>query len=219
MKKITRAFGVLSCVFGILFLIVSFICDLGFFSLLLSLFIIFFSIVVIKRPEIRPGQRKREECETGPCPSGAPRAVEKNVFSFNVAGVSYRQKDILDLCMENDDYFLPKRDLIGFGLIDEPIYKYAPEFGRVTLVPDPENEYDKSAIKVLRRDILLGYVPQEKCPSVHQIIDGDYAATAEAYAGPYKLVREEWDDDKADYTYAIENVDQNIGLKVTVTCK
>lgn len=134
------------------------------------------------------------------------------IYSFNVAGVSYRQKDICDLCWENDEWSMSKRELIDMCMVDERIYQYGSDFGRVSLVPDPENEYDENAIKVMRRDILFGYVPKDETASVRRFISEEYTAIASAYGGPYKIITE----DKDDGSYSIEKVQQTVGLHVTI---
>ena len=136
----------------------------------------------------------------------------KSAYSFNVTGTSYHQKDIRELCWENNDYSLSKRELIKQDMIDEPIYKYSVDFAFVSLIPDPDNEYDRNAIKVMHRNTLLGFVPKENTDTVHKILAGPYDVTAEVYAGPYKTVRENEDSDG----YVVEKEDQNVGLKITI---
>lgn len=136
----------------------------------------------------------------------------KKEYSFNVAGVSYKQDAIRDLCFDNEEYSMSKKKLIDENLIDEPIYKYEEStLGLISLLPDPDNEYDKNAIKVMHRDILLGYVPKDETNAIHKIIAGPYKATAKVYGGPYKILLESEDDG-----YTIEKENQNVGLRVTI---
>lgn len=207
MKSKNIATGVFLLIVGAVFL---FLAIRGSFSIALFVIGAFFVLAGIGT-FLPDNNSKKKEAGLGPDDSIA--------YSFNVAGVSYRQKDIRDLCCEGDEWPMSKRDIIDCGMTDEPIYRYSSDFGRVSLVPDPGNEHDKNAIKVMRGDVLLGYVPKDETDAVRRFISSECEFFASAYGGPYKIVREEWDDDKMDNVYVVEKDNQNIGLNVTVRCK
>lgn len=66
-------------------------------------------------------------------------------YSFNVAGLSYRE--------ENTKGLEPFTDL------------------SVQLIPEPENVYDPNAIKVIVEGKHIGYVPADKCLEVKEILN------------------------------------------------
>lgn len=212
-RTLFRVASVFFFLFGIFFLFCCLVADLGIIPILLAVFMIVFSVVAFVNPDIgkRDGavQKASSSSKLDKLEKASADALE---YSFDVTGVSNYQKAIREHCLENDDYSMPKKEAIDFGMIDEPIYKYETSFGKVSLIPEPENKYDKNAIKVMRRDDLLGYVPADETEAVHRIISGEYETDARVYAGPYKIIRE---DDEENYTVEKEN--QNVGLRVTIT--
>lgn len=72
---------------------------------------------------------------------------------FKVAGLSYYEDNYVDIID-------PEGDLT------------------VNLVPDPDNEHDPNAIKVLLNDIHIGYVPKEKTEDVKKILPDAYEIDA-----------------------------------------
>ena len=99
-------------------------------------------------------------------------------------------------------------------MIDERIYQYSLDACVASLVPEPGNEYDKNAVRVMHRNILLGYVPKEETTSVRRFISDDYAVSVSAYGGPYKTIVED-----EDGSYSVEKVQQTVGLRATIRCK
>ena len=62
----------------------------------------------------------------------------------------------------------------------------------VKLVPEPKNEHDPNAIKVLVNGKMIGYVPAELCLDVKQILHDNpkYGLSAWIQGGKYKIVSE-----------------------------
>ncbi|QKG77401.1 HIRAN domain-containing protein [Streptococcus canis] len=96
--------------------------------------------------------------------------------SFFVAGVNYRKsnlkkaKEWLEYSYDydeykNDDYFNPQR------------YEYYTQM--VYLEREPNNEFDKNAIKVLINNIHVGYIPKKKAKKIAKLIDNGYNYRAE----------------------------------------
>ena len=199
MKPKDLALGIFLLIVGALFLFFAF---RGHFSIVLFVIGLFLFLAGIGSFLPSNGSdRKTSASETG----------GDNTYSFHVAGTSFRQNDICDLCFENDDYSLSKSELIDMFMVDEPIYQYETAFASVSLVLDPDNEYDNNAIKVMHHDVHLGFVPKDETDRVRRIIGGDYSVSADAFAGPYKIVTEE-----EDGSYSVEKVRQNVGLNVTI---
>lgn len=189
---------IIAFVFGALFIGLAFLIGFDLISFLIGAFFIMTGIA---------GCLSKEE-------TSSQKETLSKEYSFNVAGVSYRQDAIRDLCFENDDYSMSKKELVDENLIDEPVYRYEEStMGLISLLPDPDNEYDKNAIKIMQRDSLLGYVPKEETGAVQKIISGPYKAVAKVYGGPYKILHENEDDDR----YTVRKEDQAVGLRVTIT--
>ncbi len=60
----------------------------------------------------------------------------------------------------------------------------------IKLVPEPKNEHDPNAIKVLISGKLIGYVPSERCLEIKKIMHDNlnYELSAWIRGGKYKIV-------------------------------
>ena len=109
-----------------------------------------------------------------------------NTEYIKVSGTSYHQEDIRSLGVENDDYHLPKKELLEQY---EGEYVYALDFYPDTkLVPEPTNEYDPNAIRVECEGVLIGYVPKNKTKHIRELMDSQrlHFVSAEIEGGRYK---------------------------------
>lgn len=152
-------------------------------------------------------------------PEPEPTAPTYNTIDFKVAGISYRENDILNhLMIENDDFDLSKKEIIENGMTDERIFQYDADIINVELVPEPTNEHDPNAIKVVVDDIFIGYVPANKAKRVKKIIEEDriISLACAICGGPYKIVHEEYDDEKDKEVYTMEKDNINIGASISI---
>lgn len=142
-------------------------------------------------------------------PDPEPQSVKKSNFVFGVAGVYYRQKEIMrDLMDESYEYGLTKKEILEEGLDDTRIYKYDIVNTAASLVPEPDNPHDPNAIKVIVGDVLVGYVPAEKTARVRNILERKeiIKTICQIYGGEYKYL--------ADKDSSIEY--DSTGLKASV---
>ena len=112
-------------------------------------------------------------------------------YNFAVAGVYYHEKDIIEGLMdENPEYDLTKKEIEEDGLEDTYLYKYSVAFADVDLVPEPDNQYDPNAIKVVADGVLVGYVPAKKTKAVRKIMNEKEIVKAQCqiYGGDYKVL-------------------------------
>ena len=112
-------------------------------------------------------------------------------YNFSVAGVYYHEKDIIEGLMdENPEYDLTKKEIEEDGLEDTYLYKYSVAFADVDLVPEPDNQYDPNAIKVIADGVLVGYVPAKKTKAVRKIMNEKEIVKAQCqiYGGDYKVL-------------------------------
>ena len=103
----------------------------------------------------------------------APAAPAKKEETHRVAGVAYHEKDIMKFAKKNADYDLSKKDLINAGLIDQNIYQYLFDASNVELIPEPTNEHDPKAIKVIVDGVHIGYIKKGSCAHVRKLMDSD----------------------------------------------
>ena len=112
-------------------------------------------------------------------------------YNFAVAGVRYHEDEIIEGLMdENPDYELTKKEIKEDGLEDTYLYKYDVAFADVDLVPEPDNQYDPNAIKVVADGVLVGYVPAKKTKAVRKIMNEKEIVKAQCqiYGGDYKVL-------------------------------
>lgn len=148
----------------------------------------------------------------------APIEPKYQYYGFKVAGISYREKDIIDqIMMENDDYNLSKRELVELGLTDERIYRYIGAPSDIELISEPDNPHDDNAIKVIADGLHIGYVPAEKTGKVKMILTTKEVITiaCDMYGGQYKVITEDYNDSGKE-VYTVEKDKTNIGAEIAI---
>ena len=115
---------------------------------------------------------------------------------FRVTGTQYYQDAFIEKLGELDDDYEEKASIIKESYGDgDKIYQYY--FGglKANLVPEPDNEHDENAVKVMVDGIQVGYIKKGSCSHVKNLIASpDFAGIdVEIKGGKYKEVRE--DDD------------------------
>lgn len=125
---------------------------------------------------------------------------------FRVSGVTNYKKSVKQACADiAEEAGIPDvsnyygdmsakeiREIVeDFG---EKVYKYQDlSTTDVEFIPEPENEYDTNAIKILIIDNFVGYVPSKIAKQIHKYFSNDkylISAAVDIVGGPYK----EWDD-------------------------
>lgn len=138
----------------------------------------------------------RQKTQTYEMPS-APRSVPKEIQVSDVVldqpvyrlGVTshYYQENILQLMQPTQIYQYPEETL-GDKFRDRPLYMYYTKKARAYLVPEPDNEYDENAIKVVANHVHVGYLYRDYQAVGFALIKNGYDALLEIYGGPYKIV-------------------------------
>lgn len=141
--------------------------------------------------------------------------------TYKVAGVSHYEENIMNLSLENEDYFKTKRGLIDDDLIGERVWKYKFLSGDVELVPEPENPEDANAIKVIIDGEHVGYIKRGSCAHIHKLLKTDAIADIDCTigGGPYKYVFEEYDDEKEKDVYTLEKGETQLFVHLQISEK
>lgn len=112
-----------------------------------------------------------------------------------VAGTYYRKKEMtyirkkLEYIFEN--YWGKSNKEIKEELLDcnEPLYKCEWSFSDAELVPEPDNNFDKNAIKVVAYGVHIGYLKKEISKEIIEYLNNDtrydYAITCFFNGGDY----------------------------------
>ncbi|HEK9993497.1 TPA: HIRAN domain-containing protein [Streptococcus equi subsp. zooepidemicus] len=126
--------------------------------------------------------------------------MKKEVFnsSFQVAGTIYHQKEVTKVAeiLSSNIYYkgLTNQKIINYIQNSHigRIYKYNYlKSNEVKLVREPNNKYDHNAIKVLVKDIFIGYIPREIAKKISRFLKNkkySYNADINIYGGPYKAI-------------------------------
>ena len=140
------------------------------------------------------------------------------VRTYHVAGTSFRESAILSLSTENPDYEMSKRDLIDSGMTDEKIWEYEFDPSDVKLVPEPDNPHDPNAVKVVVDGEHIGYIKKGSCKHILNLIAKDLILhiDCEMGGGKYKIVVEDYDDEKDKEIYTLERDSTNFFAVLTI---
>lgn len=116
----------------------------------------------------------------------------------HVAGPYYYRHAIETLATENPDYSCRRKDFINFFGTDQKVYKYLFYPHNVQLIEEPENPYDKNAIKVIVDNRQIGHIKRNSCTHVKKLIRDNRIAniTCKIGGGEYRVCTE---DDDGEY--------------------
>lgn len=150
-------------------------------------------------------------------PAKTPGA--KTVY-HSVAGTSRKQKELLAMGRKNPDYALTKRELVKKWPDGVTVYEYKFSPKKAELVPDPDNEHNPKAIKVLVDGVHVGWIKDGSCAHIHklmrenrlqsvtaQIVGGKYKELSACVYGPNNKVEE----------YEFEKEETTIGVRLAIT--
>ena len=138
--------------------------------------------------------------------------------TYHVAGTTFHEDSILSLSSENPDYEMSKRDLIDSGMTDERIWEYEFDPYNVQLIPEPENPHDPNAVKVIVDGEHVGYIKTGSCKHILKLLQENriLKIDCEMGGGNYKIVREEYDDEKEKDVYILEKDSTNFFVVLTI---
>lgn len=138
--------------------------------------------------------------------------------TYLVAGVSFREQDILEMADESDEYAWSKKEIIDECYTNDKLWRYHWDPKQVELVPEPDNQYDPNAVKVMVDGVHIGYIKKGSCKHVLRLLEEDRIRriTCTIGGGPYKVVWEEYDDEKDRDVYTLEKDESPIWAKLKI---
>lgn len=118
--------------------------------------------------------------------------------NFIVRGEYYHSKDIESIGIKNPEYSLKKDDFIEKHRVGEKVLKYTFNITSVELVPEPDNPYDRDAIKVVMNGAHVGYVRKENTDGARKYIGSRDVVSISGTIkdGPYKIIVTDNDGNK-----------------------
>ena len=139
--------------------------------------------------------------------------------THKVTGISHYINNLKSLSFENDVYSLPKKELIDIGYVDERIYKNTFNITKVALVPEPENEFDKNAVRVELDDVVVGYIKKGSCTHIKNLLKNNLISSikADVYGGRCKILYEDYDYEKDKEVSNFDSADIPYGVTLKIT--
>lgn len=123
-------------------------------------------------------------------PTAPAEAPNTRTKAHGVAGIDYHQKDLQAMGKKNPAYDLNKRDLLKRWPAGVTVYEYTFSPKKAELVPEPDNQKDPKAIKVLVDGVHVGYIKAGSCAHFHRLIRENRIQKIEPkiFGGRYKAV-------------------------------
>ena len=87
---------------------------------------------------------------------------------YDVHGEYYHAEAIESIGIPNPDYSLGKEAFLEKFSDGTTVYKYRFDIKTVELVPEPTNEADRNAIKIIMNGAHVGYVPRQSTDRVRE---------------------------------------------------
>lgn len=163
---------------------------------------------VVAQPAVNTSRNKSDDISVG----------NYNTEEFHVSGTSFRENEIESIGIENYEFDYSRKDFLEIFSEGQRIYKYLFAPKSVVLEEEPDNKYDKNAIKVIIDDVHVGYIKKEDCTHVKQLIDSKNIISIDATisGGKYRYYYEDYDDDAMDYKTHIKTERHNYSIYITL---
>lgn len=116
----------------------------------------------------------------------------KNVF--DVVGLAYNEEALEELRTESDDWSMSRKELLEEYSDGDRLYRYEWPLSPVEVVPEPENEHDPNALKVLLCGKKIGYVKKNQTDAVRALLGQDLRVWVELEGGEAKVFEEDEDE-------------------------
>lgn len=161
-------------------------------------------------------KRKHDAAQPEPLPE--PAAKDSDVFTYDVAGLSFYMDNLMSMMVPNYLYNYRKQELIDTCNTDINVYKQTVEDKQVELIPDPDNSHDPNAVKVLLGGKQIGFVPAANSAHILDLM-GTGRIVSIAYTvqgGKYKRVDEDYDSMKDKSTYSMENGEDDYSVTLYI---
>lgn len=139
------------------------------------------------------------------------------IKKHRVTGTSHYLDNIKKLGYETVEYTYSKSELIDAGYENECIYQYNYYPSKIELVPEPDNEYDPNAIKVVADGLLIGYIKKGSCKHLLKVIEKNEIVKIDysIVGGNYKYISYDEDEDK----YSLDKGTKDYYVDLTITEK
>lgn len=141
----------------------------------------------------------------------AKEAVKnKRNRTYHVVGLNHYGDGIKKAFTINEDFSLYKKKMLEKYPVGSKIMKYNPKIKYpAELVPDPENPYDKNAIRVMVNDNQIGHIDRDTAAKFDAPLNLITECFAKVVESPHKEIIQDQDGNIKIETYGV--------LDITVT--
>lgn len=140
-----------------------------------------------------PSMQQRQD--PPPQPSANRTLIKED---YTAAGVIYYESNINKLATRNPGWKLTAKAAASQGKCDTMIFRYNYINKPVKLIPEPENEHDKNAVKIVIAGELVGYISRADNVHVLDILNHHKVKYISGFigGGDYKVISKDGAIDK-----------------------
>lgn len=109
---------------------------------------------------------------------------------YHGAGMTHYMDALMEIAEENSNYTCTKRELKQFLLVNQRVYQYNFHVNTIDLVPEPENKYDKNAVKIILNGHHVGYIRSDETEGIVDLFNSDRVKRLQVVVegGKYKIL-------------------------------
>lgn len=121
-----------------------------------------------------PRKQAQPQQTVTPAMTPVPQAPRPKVVNYRLNSSGAFQNVLASMGRKNPNYALTKRELVNQWPGGTTVYEYVFYPGRVELIPEPENQHNPKAIKVLVGGVHVGYIKDGSCVHIHHLLQENY---------------------------------------------
>lgn len=168
----------------------------------------------LKKKDLVQDPEPKEAAVEVTAQSEKPSSVTKR---YSVTGTAHYKDAFKKLQVKNPDFDLSKKELINAGLVDVSVNQFEFFPSKVELVPEPTNEFDPNAIKVVVDGEHIGYIKKGNCSHLLKVISENRIESIDIkmHGGKYKLITQ-FEEGNSSSSYDMDTDSSEYGAKIEV---
>ena len=107
-----------------------------------------------------------------------------NEITFRIPGLTYHKNAVESIMTNDKRFYLSDRDFMDKIAEGKSIYAYLYYSNACDLKHEPTNKHNRNAVMVIADGKKIGYVPDDMCQSIGQMIRKKHEASVEIHGGP-----------------------------------
>lgn len=166
-----------------------------------------FGIVLLVYSLRTKSPENKNEGSVAPSVSPSPAPVPADeMFFFSLSPAESASSLFKSRGVPNETYSFTKSQLVDEGYIEERVYKYE----AIEDVPEI------SEGSVFLDGVLVGTIKRNDRRKVEDLVSSGAPFTVGIYGGPYKIILEDWDDEKSEECYEMEKDESPVGATLRI---